>query len=254
MLDDDVAAGRIDKLAARHAFNRVAPTTEWTGLELADVVVEAVRRDDGREARGLREARPAHAARLPSWRPTPARCASRRSPQATRPPERVVGLHFFNPVPKMPLVEVVRGAASDDASLATAVGARRQIGKTPVLVKDAPGFLVNRVLIPYLAEALVDGDEGMPITDDRRGDEAVGHADGAVRAARRDRPGRRCTRAEVARRTSSRTPPAARRGAVEEASSAAGSARRAAAASTSSDGQERQQDEATAAQRRTGER
>jgi 3-hydroxyacyl-CoA dehydrogenase/enoyl-CoA hydratase/3-hydroxybutyryl-CoA epimerase len=63
----------------------------------------------------------------------------------------------------MPLVEVVRADKSDDASLATAVALASKIGKIPVLVKDAPGFLVNRVLIPYLAEALVMAGEGVSI-------------------------------------------------------------------------------------------
>ena len=77
----------------------------------------------------------------------------------------MVGLHFFHPVPKMPLVEVVRTPSSDDQSLATAVGVSLKMGKTPVLVKDAPGFLVNRVLIPYLAEAQVMATEGVSITE-----------------------------------------------------------------------------------------
>jgi len=64
----------------------------------------------------------------------------------------------------MPLVEIVRGHHSDDVSLATAVGVAGRIGKTPVLVNDTPGFLVNRILVPYLAEALVVANEGIPIT------------------------------------------------------------------------------------------
>jgi 3-hydroxyacyl-CoA dehydrogenase len=83
--------------------------------------------------------------------------------RATAHPNRVVGLHFFNPVPKMPLVEVVRTDRSDDESLATAVAVVGKIGKTPVLVGDAPGFLVNRILVPYLAEALYVASDGVPI-------------------------------------------------------------------------------------------
>jgi 3-hydroxyacyl-CoA dehydrogenase/enoyl-CoA hydratase/3-hydroxybutyryl-CoA epimerase len=83
--------------------------------------------------------------------------------QATLHPERIVGLHFFNPVPKMPLVEIVRGPHSDDASLATAIALAGRMGKTPVLVNDAPGFLVNRILVPYLAEALLMASEGVSI-------------------------------------------------------------------------------------------
>ncbi len=162
MLDDDVAAGRMERLAARHAFNRVSPTTDWTGLELADIVVEAVPEamDAKREvfARLGRLTRPAAvlATNTSSLRVS-------GLAQAALHPERVVGLHFFNPVPKMPLVEVVRAAQSDDASLATAVALAGRVGKTPVLVADAPGFLVNRILVPYLTEALVMASEGVPI-------------------------------------------------------------------------------------------
>jgi 3-hydroxyacyl-CoA dehydrogenase/enoyl-CoA hydratase/3-hydroxybutyryl-CoA epimerase len=162
MLDDDVAMGKLDKIAARHTFNRVSPTTEWTGLELADIVVEAVL-----------ETMPAKRevfARLDQLtKPTCVLATNTSSlrvseiAQATLHPERVVGLHFFNPVNKMPLVEIVRGAQSDDVSLATAVALTSRIGKTPVLTADASGFLVNRVLIPYLAEALNVASEGAAI-------------------------------------------------------------------------------------------
>ena len=69
-------------------------------------------------------------------------------------PGRVVGIHFFNPVHRMQLVEIVRGARTDDATMNTALGYVKGIGKLPVIVKDSPGFLVNRILLPYMAEAL----------------------------------------------------------------------------------------------------
>lgn len=68
-------------------------------------------------------------------------------------PGRLVGLHFFNPVPRMPLVEVVRAPSTSKQTLATAIRFVQRIGKTPVVVKDSPGFLVNRILMPYLLEA-----------------------------------------------------------------------------------------------------
>ncbi len=162
LLADDVAAGRLERLTARHALNRVSPTTEWTGLALADFVVEAVveRLDVKRETF-------ARLGRL--TRPTAVLATNTSSlrvsemAQAAVHPERVVGMHFFNPVPKMPLVEVVRAAGSDDASLATAVALAGRLGKTPVLVTDTPGFLVNRLLLPHLTEALAMASEGMPI-------------------------------------------------------------------------------------------
>jgi len=71
----------------------------------------------------------------------------------TKTPERVIGLHFFNPVSRMKLVEVVIGTETSDATIARALGFARQIAKLPVIVRDSPGFLVNRVLFPYLLEA-----------------------------------------------------------------------------------------------------
>ena len=68
-------------------------------------------------------------------------------------PERLVGLHFFNPVHRMQLVEVVRTDLTSDETLATAIAFVRSIGKLPVVVRDSPGFLVNRILMPYLVEA-----------------------------------------------------------------------------------------------------
>jgi 3-hydroxyacyl-CoA dehydrogenase/enoyl-CoA hydratase/3-hydroxybutyryl-CoA epimerase len=68
-------------------------------------------------------------------------------------PERVVGMHFFNPVNKMPLVEVIYGAKTDPEVTATVFDLAKKLGKTPVVVKDSPGFLVNRILSPYIGEA-----------------------------------------------------------------------------------------------------
>src|SRR5881398_3931239 len=73
---------------------------------------------------------------------------------ATEAPERVIGMHFFNPVSRMKLVEVVSGTETSDATIARALGFVRQIAKLPVIVRDSPGFLVNRVLFPYLLEAV----------------------------------------------------------------------------------------------------
>ena len=162
MLDDDTYSGKLSALEAKHAFNRVSPTTDWTGLNMADVVVEAVAEsmDVKREVFAKLDRLCKPDAVLASN--TSSLCISEMA-EATQRPGRVVGLHFFNPVPKMPLVEVVRAEKSDDASLATAVALAGRIGKIPVLVKDAPGFLVNRVLIPYLAEALVMASEGVPV-------------------------------------------------------------------------------------------
>ncbi|GLW64135.1 3-hydroxyacyl-CoA dehydrogenase [Actinomadura rubrobrunea] len=80
-----------------------------------------------------------------------------------RRPERVVGFHFFNPVAVLPLLEIVRGERTDDAALATAFAVGKQLKKSCVLVKDAPAFVVNRILVRLLAEIVKAVDEGTPI-------------------------------------------------------------------------------------------
>jgi hypothetical protein len=83
-----------------------------------------------------------------------------RLAEGLKRPEQFCGIHFFNPVRKMPLVEIIRGPKTTDVTVATAVTLAKQIGKSPIVVNDGPGFLVNRLLLPYMNEAvelLLDG-------------------------------------------------------------------------------------------------
>ncbi|MCK5032265.1 MAG: fatty-acid oxidation protein subunit alpha, partial [Calditrichia bacterium] len=80
--------------------------------------------------------------------------------KAFRNPQRFVGMHFFNPVHMMPLVEVIRGKDSTDEAVATTFQLAKALGKTPVVVSDGPGFLVNRLLVPYMVEAVSLLEEG----------------------------------------------------------------------------------------------
>ena len=79
----------------------------------------------------------------------------------TRRPERVIGMHFMNPVPLMPLVEIVRGRGTGDEVVTKTVEITKQLGKTPVVVNDSPGFVSNRVLMPMINEAIFCVDEGV---------------------------------------------------------------------------------------------
>ena len=81
-------------------------------------------------------------------------------------PQRFVGIHFFNPVPMMALVEVVKGAATSDATLAAARSYAEAVGKTPITVKDSPGFVVNRILFPMINEAALAFAEGVASAED----------------------------------------------------------------------------------------
>jgi len=80
---------------------------------------------------------------------------------ATKRPDRVIGMHFFNPVPVMQLVELIRGLQTSDATYAAVEAACKKIGKTPVKVKNSPGFVVNRMLCPMINEAIFALGEGL---------------------------------------------------------------------------------------------
>ncbi|HEY6196219.1 MAG TPA: 3-hydroxyacyl-CoA dehydrogenase NAD-binding domain-containing protein [Candidatus Eisenbacteria bacterium] len=159
--------GRKRRMAARERdgqMARILPTLELTGMGHADFALEVVVEDLDVKRRVFAE--------LEVRVPAGALLASNTSSlsinalaQGLLHPERFVGFHFFNPVHRMPLVEVVRGERTSDASLVTAVGLARKLGKTPVVVKDSPGFVVNRVLMPYLREALHLLEEGYTVPD-----------------------------------------------------------------------------------------
>ena len=83
-----------------------------------------------------------------------------RMAKAWPKPENFAGMHFFNPVDRMQLVEVIRGDKTSDQTVVTLVALAKRIGKTPIVVRDCPGFLVNRILFPYLNESLVLLEEG----------------------------------------------------------------------------------------------
>jgi 3-hydroxybutyryl-CoA dehydrogenase len=85
---------------------------------------------------------------------------------ATKRPEMVVGMHFFNPVPLMKLLEVVRGLATQDEVVDRAVMMGKKMGKTPVVVKDSPGFVSNRILCPMINEAIFTLQEGIASKED----------------------------------------------------------------------------------------
>ncbi len=85
---------------------------------------------------------------------------------ATSRPDKVVGMHFFNPVPVMALLELVRGILTSDETLATARAIGERMGKTPVVAKDSPGFIVNRLLIPFLLDAIRMYEAGLATKED----------------------------------------------------------------------------------------
>ena len=160
--DRQLARRRLTPAEYARRMTLIAPTLDESGLAQVDVVLEAVveNLDVKQQVLAAVEARvderAVFASNTSSLPITDIAARARR-------PERVVGLHFFNPVHRMPLVEVIAGRNSSPEALATAHALARTLGKVPVIVKDGPGFLVNRILTFYMNEALRLLEEGVRI-------------------------------------------------------------------------------------------
>jgi 3-hydroxyacyl-CoA dehydrogenase/enoyl-CoA hydratase/3-hydroxybutyryl-CoA epimerase len=143
------------------AMDRLIPDLEGLGAARADVVIEAIFENIEAKQNLFRELETkvrADAIIATNTSSIPLQVIG----EALRHPERLVGLHFFNPVAKMQLVEIVHGPDTDDKVANAAAGFAHAIGRLPVSVTSTPGFLVNRVLMPYLIEAVVLESEGVP--------------------------------------------------------------------------------------------
>lgn len=154
-IDNDVRRKNIDDVQARNRYNRIVPidfSNDLSAFSDCDLVIEAVPEDMAIKS---------------SLFDKLGKCVSHDCIIATNTsaldidvlatnvphPERFVGIHFFNPVEKMQLVEIIRGKCTSDETIARALAYVKQIGKLPVVVKNSPGFLVNRILMPYLVAA-----------------------------------------------------------------------------------------------------
>jgi 3-hydroxyacyl-CoA dehydrogenase/enoyl-CoA hydratase/3-hydroxybutyryl-CoA epimerase len=159
---DKVKKRRMTKAEFASKMALLSGGLDYTGFDTCDYTIEAVL-----------EKLPVKQSVLKEWEAVSKDDAIFASNTSTLPitdiasvakhPERVVGMHFFNPVHKMPLVEVIYGAKTAPEVTATVFDLAKKMGKTPVVVKDAPGFLVNRILAPYIGEAVRALLEGTPM-------------------------------------------------------------------------------------------
>jgi 3-hydroxybutyryl-CoA dehydrogenase len=164
-LDKSIEKGKLTADARDAALSRVTTTTRLDDLAACDVIIEAVVEDLDvknalwRELNGHCAADTVFASNTSSLTIAAMATASGR-------PDRLVGLHFFNPVPLMRLVEVVRTLTTSDATFDRAMTLVRQLGKQPVVARDSSGFVVNRLLIPYMLDAIRALENGVgTITD-----------------------------------------------------------------------------------------
>ena len=150
-----------DPRRIRDALDRLLPDIAGDGVARADVVIEAIY-EDLEAKRGVFKALEAKARPDALLATNTSSIPLEQIATAFADPSRLVGLHFFNPVARMMLVEIVVGAATRPELVPRAAALVRQIDKLPLPVKSAPGFLVNRILAPYLNEAMRCVDEGVP--------------------------------------------------------------------------------------------
>jgi len=157
-----VRAGRLDETGADRLAASVTIGTDLSALAGADLVIEAVTEVMAVKQRVFAE--------VEELVPDDAVLATNTSAlsvtqmgAALRHPERVVGLHFFNPVARMPLLEVVHTDATDAVTRATAFELASRLGKSPVAVRDRPGFVVNRLLLKLLGDVLACVEDGTPV-------------------------------------------------------------------------------------------
>ncbi|MBW3553040.1 MAG: enoyl-CoA hydratase/isomerase family protein [Gemmatimonadetes bacterium] len=136
---------------AEDRMNAIAPSLDYSGFGTIDLVIEAVVERMDVKKTVLREAEEAAGDAILTTNTSSLSVTEMQ--RALERPENFAGMHFFNPVHRMPLVEIIRGEESSDEAVATVFALTRKLDKTPVIVKDGPGFLVNRVLTPYLNEA-----------------------------------------------------------------------------------------------------
>jgi 3-hydroxyacyl-CoA dehydrogenase/enoyl-CoA hydratase/3-hydroxybutyryl-CoA epimerase len=148
----------------QEAMDRLMPDLNGDGLVRADLVIEAIieRVEAKRELFAQVESRVRPEALLAS---NTSSIPLEDIARSLKDPTRLIGLHFFNPVAQMQLVEIVRGAQSSEAALNRARGFTAALDRLPLDVKSSPGFLVNRVLMPYLIEAVMLAEEGVALAD-----------------------------------------------------------------------------------------
>ncbi|GAB3013895.1 fatty acid oxidation complex subunit alpha FadB [Bowmanella dokdonensis] len=159
ILNKGVELGKVSPKVLASTLNNIVPSLEYSAIKDADIVIEAVVENPKVKASVLKETEEtvAQDAIICSNTST---ISINSLAESLQQPERFCGMHFFNPVHKMPLVEIIRGEKTSDETIAAVVAFAMKMGKTPIVVNDCPGFLVNRVLFPYFAgfsKLLLDG-------------------------------------------------------------------------------------------------
>ncbi len=164
-LDDGVAKGKVEASARDKTLGNLTGTTTFDALTDCDLVIEAI-------IENLEDKKQTYASLEQIVKPetifvsnTSSLCITELA-ATTKRPDRFGGLHFFNPVPLMKLVEVIRALTTSDHTYQAVFGFAQSLGKEPVTAPDRPGFIVNRLLVPYLLDAIRAFENGLGTLED----------------------------------------------------------------------------------------
>jgi 3-hydroxybutyryl-CoA dehydrogenase len=164
-LDRLIKKDKLTEAQKAEALARIRVSTDYAALSVAPLVIEAATENEALKVKILQQ--------LDALLPPEAIVATNTSSigitqlaAVTRRPDRFLGMHFFNPVPMMALVELIRGLQTSDATHDAVKDLALRLGKTPITVKNAPGFVVNRILVPMINEAFFVLAEGTASAED----------------------------------------------------------------------------------------
>jgi 3-hydroxybutyryl-CoA dehydrogenase len=164
-LDDGVEKGKTTAGVRDKTLANLSGTTTFEALNDCDLIVEAIVENVNEKKQTYAELEPIVPERTIFASNTSSLCITGLA-AATRRPDRFGGLHFFNPVPIMKLVEVIRALTTSDDTYQTLLAFARSLGKEPITAPDRPGFIVNRLLVPYLLDAIRAYENGLGTLED----------------------------------------------------------------------------------------
>ena len=164
-LDDGVAKGKTTAEARDRTIGNLSGTTTFEALQDADVILEAIVENAAEKKQIYAALEPTVPESTMFFSNTSSLCITELA-AATKRPDRFGGLHFFNPVPIMKLVEVIRALTTSDATYQTMMAFAQSLGKEPITAPDRPGFIVNRLLVPYLLDAVRAYENGLGTLED----------------------------------------------------------------------------------------
>lgn len=159
ILNKGLQRGKVNAQKMAATLNNIVPTLEYSAIKDVELVVEAVVENPKVKSMVLAETEQ-HVAADAVITSNTSTISINQLAKSLQDPSRFCGMHFFNPVHRMPLVEIIRGEKTSEETIGTVVATALQMGKVPVVVNDCPGFLVNRVLFPYFAgfsKLILDG-------------------------------------------------------------------------------------------------